>query len=152
MQKKQYKISIDASAEKVFRIMLGLDNIKTYETWTALFNPTSTYEGNWEKGSKIYFIGTGENGEKGGMIAEIEENIPNKYISIRHYGILDGDKEITSGEEIESWAGSHENYLFVEENGKTTVTVEVDVTPDHFDFFDITYPKALDKLKEIIEK
>jgi hypothetical protein len=152
MKKVQFKTEINAPIAKVYNTMLGLDNKATYEAWTAEFNPTSTFEGSWEKGSKIRFIGTDENGEKGGMIAEVAENIPNKFVSIRHYGILKGDTEITSGEEVEKWAGELENYWFEEHNGITSVTVEVGVSDEYMDYFQSTYPKALQKLKEITEK
>ncbi|MBL7914340.1 MAG: SRPBCC domain-containing protein [Bacteroidia bacterium] len=152
MQKLTYSTSINASDIKVYKAMLGLDSIKTYEEWTAPFNPTSTYEGKWDKGSKIYFLGFGEDGKKGGMVSEIAENIPAKHVSIRHYGILNGDQEITEGPEVEKWAGGHENYTFEEKNGITTVTVHVDVIDEYLDFFNNTYPKALEKLKEICEK
>jgi hypothetical protein len=66
MEKLQFKISIQAPAHKVYDVMLGISNKLNYEQWTALFNPTSTYEGNWNKGSKIRFVGTDEKGEKGG--------------------------------------------------------------------------------------
>lgn len=149
MKKLQYTISIQASAEKVYNTMLGIHNIKNYEQWTAPFNPTSTYEGTWEKGSKILFVGIGEDGERGGMVSEIEENIPNKFVSIRHYGLLQGDEEITTGPEVEKWAGGYENYTYEENNGLTTVTIEVDVTEDFIDYYNTTCPKALEKLKEI---
>jgi hypothetical protein len=152
MKKVQFKTEINAPIAKVYNTMLGLDNKATYEAWTAEFNPTSTFEGSWEKGSKIRFIGTDENGEKGGMIAEVAENIPNKFVSIRHYFILKGDTEITSGEEVEKWAGELENYWFEEHNGITSVTVEVGVSDEYMDYFQTTYPKALQKLKEITEK
>jgi hypothetical protein len=151
MNKVQFKTEINAPIAKVYKTMLGLDNKATYEAWTAEFNPTSTFEGSWEKGSKILFIGTDENGEKGGMIAEVAENIPNKFVSIRHYGLLKGDTEITSGEEVEKWAGELENYWFEEHNGITSVTVEVGVSDEYMDYFQITYPKALKKLKAIVE-
>ncbi|MEZ5059843.1 MAG: hypothetical protein R2879_22650 [Saprospiraceae bacterium] len=151
MEKKYYKIEINAPAEKVYKTMLGLNNKKTYEQWTAEFNPTSTFEGNWEKGSKMYFIGTDENGKKGGMIADIADNIPSSFVSIRHFGILDGDDEITEGEQVEKWAGGLENYLFNEKDGVTTVTIEIDVVEEYLDYFNTTWPKALDKLKEIVE-
>lgn len=151
MNKVQFKTEINAPIAKVYNTMLGLDNKATYEAWTAEFNPTSTFEGSWEKGSKILFIGTDENGEKGGMIAEVAENIPNKFVSIRHYGLLKGDTEITSGEEVEKWAGELENYWFEEHNGITSVTVEVGVSDEYMDYFQITYPKALKKLKAIVE-
>lgn len=152
MKKLQFKTNINAPVAKVYNAMLGLDNKATYESWTAEFNPTSTYEGSWEKGSKILFIGTDENGEKGGMVSEVAENRPNQFVSIRHYGILKGDEEITTGEDIEKWAGGLENYTFEENNGTTTVTVEVDMTEDYVDYFNETYPKALSKLKLIVEK
>ena len=70
MKNLKFSIDIHASSEKVYRTMLGLDEKTTYETWTAEFNPTSTYRGSWKKDEKIQFIGTAENGEQGGMISK----------------------------------------------------------------------------------
>ena len=131
--------------------MLGLKDKKTYEYWTSAFNPTSTYEGSWEEGSKILFIGTDENGKKGGMVSQIEEHNPAKFVSIKHYGFLDGNTEITTGEQVEKWTGGHENYSFQENNGITTLIVEIDAIDEYLDYFNNTYPIALDKLKEISE-
>jgi hypothetical protein len=152
MQKIQFKKEINASAQKVYETMLGLKNKASYEYWTAAFNPTSTYEGSWDNGSKILFIGTDENGKKGGMVSEIVAHQPAEFVSIRHYGFLDGDTEITTGEQVEKWAGGHENYSFKENNGITTITVEMDSVDEYLDYFNNTYPKALDKLKEISEQ
>lgn len=152
MQKLQFKKEINASAQKVYETMLGLKDKATYEYWVAIFNPTSTYEGSWDKGSKIRFIGTDENGKKAGMVSEIAENKPASFVSIRHYGFLDGDTEVTTGEQVEKWAGGHENYTFEEKNGATIVTVEMDTIDEYLDYFNNTYPKALDKLKEISEQ
>ena len=152
MKKIQFKKEINASAQKVYETMLGLKNKASYEYWTAAFNPTSTYEGSWDNGSKILFVGTDENGKKGGMVSEIVAHQPAEFVSIRHFGFLDGDTEITTGEQVEKWAGGHENYSFQENNGVTTVTVEMDSVDEYLDYFNNTYPKALDKLKEISEK
>lgn len=151
MNKLQFKINIQAPVSKVWNAMLGLEDKSTYEFWAREFNPTSTFEGNWEKGTKILFIGVDENGEKGGVVSEIRENIPNKFISIRAYGLLKGDIEMTTGEEVEKWAGGHENYTFEENNGITTVTVDMDTIEDFADYFNETYPKALNKLKSMLE-
>jgi hypothetical protein len=152
MKKLQHNIKINAPVNKVYDVMLGISNKATYEQWTALFNPTSTYEGSWNKGDKMYFIGVDENGEKGGMVSEIAENIPNRFVSIRHYGLLKADKEITEGHEVEKWACGFENYLFEEINGVSVLNVELD-TPDDFEnFMNETYPLALDRLKEICEE
>lgn len=152
MKKLQFKVNINAPANKVYDVMLGISNKSTYEQWTALFNPTSTYEGNWDKGSKMLFIGIDEKGEKGGMVSEIFENIPNRFVSIRHYGLVKANEEITEGPEVEKWANGFENYTFEENNGTTTVTVDLDTTKDFLDYMNDAYPKALDKLKEICEK
>ena len=152
MQKLQFKKEINAPAQKVYETMLGLKDKATYEYWTAAFNPTSTYQGSWDKGSKILFTGTDESGKKGGMVSEIIANQPADFVSIRHYGFLDGDTEITTGEQVEKWAGGHENYTYQENNGVTTVTVDIDVIDEYLDYFNSHYPKALDKLKEIAEQ
>ena len=151
MIKIQYSKDIKASSETVYRTMLGLDDIKTYEQWTTLFNPTSSYEGTWEKGSKIYFIATDQNGKKGSLISEIAENEPGKFVSIRHIGLLDGDKEITEGADVEEWAGGLENYAFSENNGITTVTIETNIDEKHQSFFDDIWPKSLDILQQLSE-
>lgn len=151
MLKLEFKKDINSTAQKVYESMLGLKNKSTYEHWTSAFNPTSTYEGNWEIGSKIYFVGMDENGKKGGMVSRIEDNQPSKFVSILHYGFLNGEDEITTGEQVEKWSGGHENYTFQETNGITTVTVEIDVIEEYSDYFKDSYPKALGKLKDICE-
>jgi len=151
MKKLQFNISIHAPVSAVYNIMLGISSKSTYEQWTAMFNPTSTHEGNWEKGSKMLFIGVDEKGEKGGIVSKIAENIPHQFVSIQHYGLVNAGKEITEGAEVEKWANGFENYSFEENNEVTTVKVEIDATEEFIDFMNETYPKALNKLKELCE-
>jgi len=152
MKKLQFNINIKAPVNKIFDIMLGISNKSTYEQWTSLFNPTSTYEGSWTAGSKILFIGADEKGEKGGMVSKIAENIPNRFVSICHYGLVKDNIEITEGPEVEKWANGFENYTFEENNEITKVIVDLDTTEDFVDYMNETYPQALEKLKEICEK
>ncbi len=151
MKKVSYSISIQAAATLVYDVMLGLNNKTSYEAWTASFNPTSSYEGNWEKGSKMLFVGTDETGEKGGMVSIIAENIPGSFVSIRHIGLVQGGIEITEGPDVEKWANGLENYSFAESNGTTTLTVDLDTTEEFVEYMDEAYPKALHKLKELCE-
>ena len=152
MIKLQYKVSINAPVTRVYDFMLGINSKSTYEQWTSLFNPTSTYEGIWDKGNKILFIGVDEKGEKGGMVSRIAENNSNQFVSIQHYGLVKGNEEITEGPEVEKWANGFENYTFEENNGITEVTVDLDTTEDFVDYMNDKFPKALDKLKELCEK
>lgn len=151
MIKVSYTVQINAPVAQVYDRMLGLSDISTYESWTKLFNPTSSWEGSWDKGSKIYFIGFDDKGNKGGMVSEIAENKPCEFVSIRHIGMLQDGKEITTGKEVESWAGSLENYTFEVQGHITQVTVELDTAEDFVSHMDKTYPKALEALKETCE-
>lgn len=151
MVRKKYQIKINSTVERVFDYMLGITDIKTYENWTSVFNESSTYEGSWKKNAKIHFIGVNENRTKSGMIARIVAFVPNLYVSIEHYGVLENDVEITEGPKVEGWAGCHENYTFKLIDNQVEVTVDVDVIPDHLDYFDTTYPKALELLGRLIE-
>ena len=152
MEKLQYTVEINAPVSKVYDTMLGLTNIATYEKWTAVFNPTSSYEGMWIKGSKMLFVGIDEHGEKGGMVSRIDDIIPNQFVSIQHYGLLTAGEEITEGPEVEQWANGFENYTFEISNDITTVTVDLDTTDDFTDYMNEHYPLALQKLKELCEE
>lgn len=151
MEKIKFTTEIKAPATKVYDLMLGISDKTTYEQWTALFNPTSTYKGNWNKGSKMLFLGTDEKGNQHGMVSEIAENIRNQFVSIRHYGLLQNGEEITEGPEVEKWANGFENYTFDENDEFTTVTVDLDTANDFINYMNDTFPKALEKLKVICE-
>lgn len=148
MKNLKYAIDINAPAKKVYEDMLAPT---TYSDWTSAFGANSRYEGSWEKGEKILFIGSAEGEKREGMVAEIAENIPASFVSIRHYGVLDGDEEITDGPRVEPWANSFENYSFSEQDGVTTVNVAVDTDEKYLDFFNETWPIALNRLKQISE-
>lgn len=147
----EFSIEINSPVDVVFNKMLGLQDIKTYELWTSEFNPSSTYEGKWKTGEEIRFIGTDENGKKSGMVSKIAELIPNNFVSIQHIGILDDITVITSGSQVESWKGAFENYYLEEKNGKTLLTVKTDITEGFREYFENTWPTALQKLKDLCE-
>src|SRR5690554_2524618 len=152
MERLQFTIEINAPAHQVYRAMLGLDDKATYEHWASAFDPSSTYEGDWTTRSKMYFIGTDDKGRKGGMVYRVSVHVPAELVSLRNEGFIDGDNEVTTGEEVEGWIGTHENYRFREEEGRTTVTVELDAVDDHVHFFNEAYPVGLDRLKRLVEK
>ncbi len=143
-----FEITITAKAEKVYKTMLDK---KGFIEWTSVFNPDSRYDGSWRKGSLIRFIGTNSEGKRGGMISRIRENIPDRYVSIEHLGIIRDDKEITSGPDVENLAGARENYTFSSMYDKTLLSVDVDSNEDFRRFFMDRWPKALEKLKKICE-
>jgi uncharacterized protein YndB with AHSA1/START domain len=143
-----FDIRIKSSLENVYRTLTDMEG---YNAWTSVFNEASSYEGSWEKRSNILFIGTDSDGKQGGMVSRIRENIPNKFISIEHLGIYRDGREITTGPEVESWKGALENYRLTRQGVEVLVSVDMDVDPGYREYFLKTWPRALEKLKEICE-
>lgn len=144
-----FSIIIHAPVEKVVAAMF---EDKTYRQWTEAFGSSSTYEGSWEKGLTILFVGTNEQGEKEGMVSRIRELVPNQFISIEHLGLLRGDQQTISGPEVEPWAGALENYTFHQQNNNTLLEVDMDTNPDYKSYFEEAWPRALNKLKALCEQ
>jgi hypothetical protein len=145
MKRKEFRITIDAPCEKVWNVIIGKD---TYPVWTAVFAEGSAVETDWKKGSKALFL----DGNGSGMVSEIAENIPYKFLSIRHLGEIVKGKEYTDSEKVKEWAGAYENYTLTEVDGKTEWLTEIDVTEEFGDYFDKTWPVAMEKVKELAEK
>jgi uncharacterized protein YndB with AHSA1/START domain len=143
-----FEININAPVEKVYKNMLDK---KTYSAWTAEFNPASRFEGSWEKRSRILFLGADQDGSVGGMVSYIRENIPGKFVSIEHLGMVKSGKEILSGPEIDGWAGALENYTFTSGKDHTLLSVDMDANQEFIAYFLETWPRALKKLKTISE-
>ncbi len=149
MEKITSTIHINAPKEKVWHTML---DDPTYREWTKIFNKDSHYEGNWEKGSRMVFLGCNEDGTTGGMVSTIEENRPYEFLSIKHLGMINNGVEDTTSDEVKKWTGIHENYTLREVNGGTEVLIELDIEAEYKEMFVKLWSDALDKLKEIAER
>jgi hypothetical protein len=125
-------------------------NHPTYEQWTEVFSPWSTYEGSREQGSDINFVGP--SGEW--MIAKIAENRLYAYISIAHKWERMKNKETGILETTMYDHEGFENYSFISlwEN-QTQIDVELTAIPDEYsDMFNWMWPKSLEVLKDLCEQ
>lgn len=145
MERQKFSIRINAPREKVWKTLW---EDASYRAWTSAFSEGSYAKTDWKKGSKVYFLNSNDEG----MVAEIADARPNEYMSIRHLGEVKGGVEDTLSERIKSWAGAMENYTLQTVDGKTELIVDMDLTEEMKDYFATTWPKALDKLKELAEK
>ncbi|MFH2135479.1 MAG: SRPBCC domain-containing protein [Pseudomonadota bacterium] len=146
MKTLKLSITIKAAKEKVWKTMLEPE---TYRIWTAEFCEGSYYEGSWEQGAKIRFLGPDG---PGGMTSVIAENNPYQFISIRHLGIVKNGMDDTESPEAKAWSGVLENYTFNERGGITELIVDMSGVPAEFEqYMSDTWPKALAKLKTICE-
>lgn len=149
METLHHSIEINADKQKVWNTMLA---DKTYREWTKAFHEGSYYDGSWEKGSEIRFIGPDENLKLQGMYSRIKENIPYEFISIEHLGMIKDGEVDTTSEEAKKWTPSFENYTFTEKNGKTEVKVEMQTVAEYKKMMEEMWPKALKELKSLCEK
>jgi hypothetical protein len=86
------------------------------------------------------------------MLSLVEANKPNEYMAFKHLGMVKDGMEDTESEEVKKWSGAMETYKLEENNGSTSLKVELDITPEHKEYFDKTWPKALDKVKTLSEQ
>lgn len=148
MGKLTFTTTINAPVSKVRHTMLDKT---TYEQRTTIFCEGSTYDWSREQGASIKF--TDPQGY--GMIAEIAENRPNEFISIRHLWEMMKDEKTSESKVTmyDAWTHTYENYTFSEQDGVTTVVVDMDGLPEEYlPMFEEMRPKSLEKLKEICEQ
>lgn len=145
MEKLQFNTTINATPEKVWSTLWDND---TYGRWTSVFSEGSRAITDWQKGSKVLFV----DGNNSGMVSKIADIIPNKFMSFQHLGEMKDGIEDTESEKVKQWAGSFENYTLTDKDGKTELLVEMDTNADFKDYFMNTFPKAIEKLKELAER
>ena len=73
-------------------------------------------------------------------------------MSFKHLGMIKDGTEDTESEEVKKWAGAFENYTLEQTNGTTHLKVEMDMTPEHKEYFEKTWPIALDKVRYLSEQ
>ena len=145
MEKLQFSTRINAPKEKVWETLW---EDASYRKWTSVFSPTSYAETDWKEGSKVRFL----DGSGSGMVARIEANRPNEFMSFKHLGeIKDGVEDIES-EKVKQWAGGLENYHLREASRDATeLLVEIDLNEEFKDMFSKMFPKALEQVKVLAE-
>ncbi|MCR8668130.1 SRPBCC domain-containing protein [Aestuariibaculum sp. M13] len=139
-----FKIDIDAANSKVWDVLWGKE---TYPKWTKIFSEDSQVETDWEEGSKALFT----NGEGSGMVSRIYKRITNEFMGIEHLGMLEKGVELPPDEKTKDWVGAKEDYTLTEENGITTLEVGMDSAEEYQSYFEKTFPKALQIVKELSE-
>lgn len=148
MENLQFKKSINAPADKVWKALWEDEN---YREWTTPFAAGSEAISDWKEGSTVQFL----DGKGSGMVSEITKSIPNEFMSFKHLRSIKDGKEVMDDPKDKEWAGSLENYTLKESNGKTELTVDLKfkgMDEKMMSYFEDTWPGALDKLKEVAER
>jgi uncharacterized protein YndB with AHSA1/START domain len=145
MAKINFSTNINAPKEKVWEILWNLDS---YKAWVSVFYEGSYAEtDNWKEGTKVLFLSP----ERSGMVSMVVVNKPNEYMSFQHLGEVKDGVEDTTSDKVKIWAGSTENYTLTGENGNTTLSIDMDISPEFKEMFEKMWPKALEKVKALAE-
>ena len=144
VKRVQFTAAINAPPATVWRHVTDPDS---YKRWTSAFAEGSRFEGSWAPGARIRFLAPSGDG----MVAEIAENRPNSFISIRHLGMITNGVEDTTSQGVLAWAPAYENYTFHPTPTGTNLVVDQDVAVEWEEHMKEAWPKALALLKELSE-
>ena len=136
-----FSVDIAAPREKVWRVLW---DDTSFLDWSSAFAEGSYAVSDWNEGSPIQFI---DPSSRSGMASVIEKKRPNEFISFRHEAeIKDGKVQPPA-----AWSGAHENYTLTANDGRTTLTVDLDAPDEYRQMFADKFPQALQRVKTLSE-
>ncbi len=142
--KLEFSTSINAPREKVWQILW---DDATYRRWTSAFQEGSYADSDWKEGSTIQFLTP----EGDGMYSIIERSSAPECMSFKHLGVMKEGKELPLDEESKLWSGAHENYELKEDGSSTILKVSLESINAYREYFQNTFPKALELVKSLSE-
>lgn len=145
MENLRFSVEADASAEHLWNVMLDID---TYREWTGAFHEGSTYEGGWNEGDEIRFLGPNDDGTSSGLFGTIVDSRLHEFVEIRYLGEIENDVENREGPAV----GLHESYAFSETAGVTTLVVELEVQTEWADDMRDMWSEAIVAIKRLAER
>tara|TARA_R110002126_G_scaffold38317_2_gene114410 strand:- start:6371 stop:6823 length:453 start_codon:yes stop_codon:yes gene_type:complete len=139
-----FSIVINAPVELVWQQMF---DDAGYRDWTSAFCEGSYFKGKWQQDETMRFLSPSGDG----MVAIIAELESLKFVSIKHLGFIVDGKDDISSEQVSSWAPAFENYYFKTLTEGTEIRVEQEIDPTYEQFMTDKWPKALQRLKTLVE-
>ena len=139
MKLLEFKTQINAPADKVWKVLFTQDENRN---WPSAVNEGTCFEGNWEEGSVMRFL----DDENNGMYNQIEKNIPNRELVMKHLGwIYDGELS------PQDWEDSTVTYLLESNENGTLLIAKVNALDEFVDLFNVKYLSILEKLMKLSE-
>lgn len=139
MKELEYTIDIEATPEKIWKTLWEKGS---YEQWSSVMNDGARYEGDFSQGSIVDFYDANNNG----MFNFVEENIPDRKMTLQHKGwIYNGVRD------EQNWENSSETYLITENGNGAELKITVTALDEFVEFFDSNYPKVLAAVKKLAE-
>ena len=139
MQKLEFSVDINATADKVWQVLFEKDN---NGVWLAALDEGTTFEGTWAEGSIMKFLDDKNNG----MYNLVEKYVLHRELKMKHLGwIVDGQLNPMN------WENSYVRYLLVTNEDGTLIKGEINSLDEFVSFFESKYPKNFLNIKELAE-
>lgn len=142
MKEIQFQVEIKATKERVWSTLW--EDI-TFRDWANIIDEGTYMKGVMKEGNEVEFISS-VNGY--GVTSLIEKFNLNEFVLFRHSA---DTKEGGHQEREKEWTGGTESYFLTEKNGVTTLIVNTDVPQEQEETFNIRFPRALERIKELAE-
>lgn len=143
MNELQFSIEIHATKQKVWDTLW---QDATFREWAGLIDPGTYMVGDLKEGNEVQYI-SAENGY--GVTSLVERLTPGEHLLLRHSA---DTQDVGTRDREKEWTGGKESYSLAEKDGATTLTVAFDVPPELEEYFNINYPKALERVKVLAER
>lgn len=143
MNNQQFSIEIQVPKEKVWNTLW---EDTTFRDWANNIDEGMYLKGELKEGDIVQFMSSVSGY---GVSCLVEKLIPNEFISFRH---MEDTKENGTERRDDEWTGGVESYSLHEQDGVTTVTVITEVPPELKETIEVSFPKALKRLKELAER
>ena len=143
MKEMQFSTQINASKEKVWDTLW---RDETFREWASIIDPETYMVGELKEGNEVQFISS-HGGY--GVTSLVETLVVNEFLLLRHNADTQEEGKL---EREKQWTGGTESYSLVENDGVTKITISFDVPLELEEYFKISYPKALERIKTLAEK
>lgn len=138
----QFSIEINAPKQKVWDTLW---QDKTFRDWAGIIDPGTYMVGDLKEGNEVQYM-SAENGY--GVTSLVDTLIPNEYLLLKHAA---DTQDSGAHQRDEQWTGGQESYNLSEDGGVTRLIVAFDVPTELEEYFSNTYPKVLQRIKELSE-
>ena len=143
MKEMQFSTEINATKERVWDTLW---QDETLREWASIIDPETYMVGDLKEGNEVQFISAASGY---GVTSLVEKLVAGEFLLLRHRA----DTQDSGTRERENeWTGGEESYSLAEKGGTTTLAVAFGVPPELEEHFEVTYPKALERVKVLAER
>ena len=143
MKKQQFSIEIQAPRTRVWQTLW---QDKTFRDWASIIDEGTYMVGELIEGSEVQYISSVSGY---GVTSLVEKLTGSEFVLFRQ---MADTKDSGEREREKEWTGGTESYSLAENDGVTTLTVNIDVPPGQEETFKVRFPKALERVKILAEK